>query len=844
MILLSKTRLKSLAILSLLGLALPVLAARDRLTVDLAQPGKASARLYGLFFEEINHAGDGGLYAELIQNRSFEETLPPEDMTLKGEWCVAPASPNYSFGTNRNWRVRWKFESPWPGWSLEGPGSGKTRLSLQTNAPVHPANVNYLRMMVPADAGGAVMLLNGGYWGVAVREGRTYDVSLYARVTSGDFKGALRVGVLDAEGEVLGSAVINGVTSPAWQQFKTSFAVRGTHTKAAFFLQPLSPGTLELDVISLFPRDTFKKRRNGLRPDLAQKLADLKPAFLRFPGGCVVEGATFGNRYRWKETLGKIEERPGHWSLWGYRNTDGLGYHEFLQLCEDLGCDALFVSNAGLSCEYRNGDYLPEERLGEVVQDTLDALQYALGGPDTRWGAERARAGHPAPFPLKYLEIGNENHGPIYARYYARIAAAVRKQWPAVKLIYNDQPPASIPRGAIDLLTEHFYREPGWFFANAGRFDTFSRAYPLYIGEFACNRAVGSGNMLAALSEAAFMLGMERNSDLVTMASYAPLLFNVNRLDWPVNLIGFDNANSFGRSSYYAQKMMVENLPALSLPCELTDANPAQTPAFAGLVGLGAWETDVEFRNFSIEQYGKVIYRNDFQENPRWQSMGGRWAATNGVFRAEGKTSRRKALLTSAQLESGVIKVQARKISGAEGFQVFFAGLDQEAMALNIGGWAQQYHGFERTQGGRGLGRVGQDTKAGTLETNRWYDVRVQVNQTNVIGFLDNKRVAQFTRPPGQRFFAGAGLDAARKELVLKLVNATPGARTVALDLKNGRLSGGGKMISLAGGWDQENTIKDPRKLVPKEAALTLVPESPEIQLKPYSLTVVRLPLQ
>jgi hypothetical protein len=309
-------------------------------------------------------------------------------------------------------------------------------------------------------------------------------------------------------------------------------------------------------------------------------------------------------------------------------------------------------------------------------------------------------------------------------------------------------------------------------------------------------------------------------------------------------MIGFDGANSFVRSSYQAQKLMAENLPAMSLNCEITNASPGLSPAFAGLVGLGAWDTDAEFRNFSLEQNGKMIYQHDFNQNPGWQPLGGRWTATNGMLAVEGKGPRRKALLTSAQLENGVIKVQARKTRGAEGFQVFFAGLEQDTLSLNIAGWGQTYHGFERTQNGKSLGRVGQATQGGTVETNRWYDLRLQVSATEVVGFLDGKRVAQYKRPPGQRLFAGAGADAARKELILKFVNATSGARQVALDLRNASLAGTGRQTTLAGGWNQENSLKEPHKIGPREDTLTLDPINPEISLKPYSLTIVRAPLR
>lgn len=571
------------------------------ITIQADKPSaEISPLLYGIFFEEISHAGDGGLYAEMIQNRSFEETVPVEGTTLVDGRCVAPNSPHYlglkeakRRPNGKPWSQEWKFASPWPAWALEGAAA----MSIETLNPVHPKNMNYLRLTL-AQAG--AKLLNEGYWGVAVEQGETYDCSFWARVANGA-GGAVKVGVVGADGKELGLAVVPNVVSKAWKKYTASFPSLGNEAKGKFFLQPQTAGIYDLDVISLFPRHTFKDRPNGLRADIAQKLADLKPAFMRFPGGCVVEGATFANRYRWKETLGPIETRPGHWSLWGYRNTDGLGYHEFLQLCEDLGAAGMFVCSVGLACEFRNGDFVSGAQLDAELQNTLDAAEYALGGPETKWGALRAAAGHPAPFPLKMIEIGNENHGALYNERYNQFATALRKAWPQLKLIFNgglnDEPPAPGVRN-IDLFDEHYYKDADFFFENQHRYDTASRrrGYDVYVGEFACNKGVGRGNLRAALSEAAFMLGMERNSDLIKLCSYAPLFFNINKLNWPVNMIGYDSASSFGRSTYYAQKLLAENRPDVNLAHTLVTPGDMPAKYFAALPGLDRKAKEIVLR--------------------------------------------------------------------------------------------------------------------------------------------------------------------------------------------------------------------------------------------------------
>ena len=588
-----------LAVLMLAGTARA--ADAGTITIQADKPGaETSPLLYGIFFEEISHAGDGGLYAEMIQNRSFEETVPVEGTTLVEGRCVAPNTPHY-LGVKDSkrrpkgqpWSQPWQFESPWPAWSLEG----AAEMSIGTQDPLFPSNPHYLRLKL---AQPGAKLLNEGYWGVAVSQCDYYDCTFYARVAEGT-GGTVNVGVRSADGRELGENSHTNVVSKEWKKYTIGFVACGSDPKTKFYVQPQFAGTLDLDMVSLFPCHTFKDRPNGLRADIAQKLVDLKPAFMRFPGGCVVEGATFANRYRWKETIGDVAARPGHWSLWGYRNTDGLGYHEFLQLCEDLGCAGMYVCSVGLACEFRNGDFVSGAQLDAELQNALDAAEYALGTPDTKWGAERAKAGHPAPFPLQFVELGNENHGPLYHQYYNRFAAAFRKAWPQLNLIFNggtgDFAPGQEVRN-VDLFDEHYYKDADFFFANQHRYDDVSRqrGYDVYVGEFACNKGVGRGNLRAALAEAAFMLGMERNSDLVKLCSYAPLFFNVSRLNWPVNMIGYDSAVSFGRSTYYAQSLLAQHRPDVNLTSVIAPPAGMDPKYFAALAGLDRKAKEIVLR--------------------------------------------------------------------------------------------------------------------------------------------------------------------------------------------------------------------------------------------------------
>jgi alpha-L-arabinofuranosidase len=283
-----------------------------------------------------------------------------------------------------------------------------------------------MRFDVTRLGAGRAVVANEGYWGIPVRKGATYHLSLYARKDSRS-SGTLTASLESTSGQTYASHEITGLTGK-WGRFEATLTSRGDDPQARFVLSAKSAGTIWLDVVSLFPAETWKNRPNGLRPDLARMLADMRPSFLRFPGGCVVEGATLENRIQWKRTIGDVAARPGHWNLWGYRSTDGLGFHEFLQLCEDLGAAPLYVINVGMSCQGRGGMVAAKEDLNNYLQEALDALEYAMGPVTTRWGALRQANGHPAPFPVKYVEIGNENNGPAYREAYKFIQSGIKRR--------------------------------------------------------------------------------------------------------------------------------------------------------------------------------------------------------------------------------------------------------------------------------------------------------------------------------------------------------------------------------------------------------------------------------
>lgn len=423
----------------LLTVALTATAQTEPIRIDLGQKGAVvSPNLYGIFFEEISHAGDGGLYAELVQNRGFEEHVLPSGMTYKDGKAFAPDAMNYEHRNNRNWNIPWNLEEKkMTGWRVTGEKATVSGEVIEAPDPLHKNTPHAMQLTIKkVQKGGKAVLTNTGYWGIGLKQGEKYDLRCYVR--SAGYKGTITARLVDGTtGRSLGTTTFANKQLRDWTELTATLTADGTAAKGELALEFDKPGTVLVDYVSLFPQATFKGRKNGQRADVAQMLVDLHPRFMRWPGGCIVEGATYENRVKWKETLGDPMTRRGEWDLWGYRATWGMGYHEFLQFCEDLGMDAMFVNNAGMSCSVRNGDFVSSDAdMDAVVQDFRDAIDYALADPArNKWAKMRAEAGHPRPFPLKYVEIGNENVGPEYVTHFNYIFKRLKAEYPQITFI-------------------------------------------------------------------------------------------------------------------------------------------------------------------------------------------------------------------------------------------------------------------------------------------------------------------------------------------------------------------------------------------------------------------------
>lgn len=550
--------------------------------------------MWGIFFEDINMAADGGLYAELVKNRSFE------------------------------------FNMPLMGWKEHQGTAADGSILVLNRGPENKNNPRYICVTHYTD--GDFGLSNEGFRGMGIRQGETYHFSVLARPHQGSMLG-LRLELIDQQGKPIGSARLalksDGSHTTAmggmgmsghdasmiegsggrgnrqgdeseswgdgWVKDTVNFVATATDPKAQLYIWFEGRGSADLDMISLFPKDTWKNRSGGLRADLVQKLADLKPGFIRFPGGCIVEGRDLANRYQWKQTIGRVEDRKVIINRWNtefahrptpdYYQSYGLGFFEYFQLAEDIGAQPLPILNCGMACQFNTAEVVPLGELDPYIQDALDLIEFANGSTDTRWGALRAAMGHPAPFHLKMMGVGNEQWGPQYIARYTLFAKAIKEKYPDIQLVNSVGPDPdgdrfnflndTLRKLHADILDEHYYRSPDWFFQHAARYDRYDRKGPkIFAGEYAAQsvQAVSPQNKndwQCALAEAAFMTGLERNADVVSMASYAPLFAHVDGWQWTPDLIWYDNLRSYGTPDYYVQKLFSNNKGSVVVPALL-----------------------------------------------------------------------------------------------------------------------------------------------------------------------------------------------------------------------------------------------------------------------------------
>ncbi|MBM6992494.1 MAG: alpha-N-arabinofuranosidase 1 [Prevotella sp.] len=800
---------------TLFSVAIMSASAQTVMTIDATQRGPMiSDHQYGLFFEEINHAGEGGLYAELVKNRSFEQGLDA--------WTAYNGAAITLQTTDLMNSVQ------------------KTALSLTTAG---------------ASATNMKGVSNAGYWGMGIKTDSTYTLTLWAK-GSAVFVNHLKAQLRSEDGNtVLGEATLAGtINNTGWNKLSATIKATGSDKKGQLMLLTDAGGKIAIDMVSLFPY-TWKNRKNGLRPDLAQLLADTRPSFLRFPGGCYVEGeGSYDNAFQWKKTIGPIETRPGHLNQnWHYFSSDGLGYDEYLQLSEDLGAAPLFVVNVGLG----HGFTLSLDETKTLVQDALDAIEYANGDASTEWGAKRVANGHPQPYNLKFIEIGNENYqtdaaaqSDQYAERYNMFYTAIKAKYPEIKCIGNVEAwgtdnPSWRNEYPVELVDEHYYRSYDWMRNNYNKYDNYPRSIGVYNGEYAANGSGWGlyGNMNSALGEAIYMLGMERNSDVCRMASFAPIFTHESDPLWAYDMIHFNAADHFVTPSYYVQKLLGNNLGKQNL-LWTESGNNTQPNLISDMVGVGAWNTQVVYDDVRVsDANGNPIAQDDFSNGTAaWTLNTGYWSADGAELAQTQQAENCTAILNVPVSGSNYIyKVRAKKTGGNEGFLILFNYQDaKNYIWWNLGGWNNTKHGVERCVNGAKttLASVG-----GAVETDRWYDIEIDVTGNQVTCKLDGNIIHEFSVPSDRALYQSVQIDEERGEMILKVVNPNASAQQLQLNVKNMKLGNGTVVrLSSAAGTD-ENTMDSPDLVIPSQEDMVTVssPAQATFDIPAYSLNIYRL---
>ncbi|MFT4154246.1 alpha-L-arabinofuranosidase C-terminal domain-containing protein [Parafilimonas sp.] len=824
------------------------------ITIDAAKKEAAvSPTLHGIFFEEISHAGEGGLYAELIQNRGFEEANIPPGMKLVNDFIVPPQTPGFTLPNNEisNWKMPWEIKSDFPAWSYKANGSAALGVTRTSVNPLNNATPHSLQVAIAkADNNNKADVINEGFWGINAVKGDSYKLNFFLR--SNNYKGSVTASLQSADGTVLASYTFPSATNKNWKKYSAVLTATKADDKARFVISFNNTGAVWLDYVSLFPAKTFKDRPNGLRIDLAQYMADLKPAFIRWPGGCFAEGITIQSAPDWKHTIGPVEQRIETYSPWGYYTSNGFGYHEYLQFCEDIGAAALYVFNAGVSCEYRSGTFVDDDSLRPYIQSALDAIEYAVGPATSKWGRVRAANGHPKPFPLKYVEIGNEQSGPRYAERYNKFYEAIKAKYPQIEIMasmgigdVNEYTTQKMQH--IDYVDEHAYKAAGWAFAQYDHFDKYPRGkWKMYVGEYAANAGVGAGNMEASLSDAVYIMAMEKNSDLVKMSSYAPLLVNVNDVDWPVNLISFDNAKSFARISYYAMKMFNENKPTYNLATDVkTIQRQTKQPQFSGSIGLATWDTKTAYKDIEIIKDGKTVYKSGFiNDLNNWMLLRGDWKTQDSALAQTAYGAQTFAILKDKSFDTYTLKLKAKKLEGYNAFIIPFSVKDTNTFyRAHIGAWVNQIGVFEKVSNGYDVSNISSAVKlTDTIQPHRWYDIELQVGIDTVKCFLDGKLLMVYTEP--EKLFAISGKDSLTGDIIVKVVNAYSNEVPVNINIENTSANKPSATITTlaAPQLTDENSFDTPQKFIPVTTALQgIVNNNFALQAKPYSINIIRL---
>lgn len=783
----------------------------DRVTGQLGD-------LYGIFFEDLNHAADGGLYAEMVQNRSFE-------------FC---AVDNPSYHPLMAWEKIEKKYSRMQWW-------------IQDSHPYSRRNPHYLVCEIFETGMGAGVRNTGFTPGMYLQKGEKYRFSCLA-ATDGRGELPLRIVLENDEGRNLGQADIVVSNGTVWNHYEAAITAQETTTAGNLSIYIEAVGRLYLDMVSLFPQKTFMQQRNGLRADIATLLADLKPRFMRFPGGCLVHDGSINaedrdSLYRWKNTIGVLEERPARRNNWGYNQTLGLGYYEYFCFCEEIGAKPLPVLPAGYDPHHQRK--VPFDQLDEWIQEALDLISFANDDASAQWGRIRCELGHPEPFGLEYIGIGNEEVGEGFFERYPYFHKAIKEKYPDIQIIASSGPFAAggeyekgwncARRNHADLVDEHYYMAPEWFLANHHRYDSFDENGPkVFLGEYAS----WGNTWYNALTEASYMTGMERNSEKVGLACYAPLLCNVNYINWKPDMIWFDNHQAYGTANYYVQKLFMNHQGDDRIELEMTGIDDSVTMQDDPKGGFGL-RTEPD----TVVRYSQIMIE-DIQNGTIWKDSEVYFVGDNVEQYISADPDARVVtediLLHTVESDHYIITVKGEMLYGRRGFMLQYGNRDEKnRYQWEIGGWQNMDSALTQDIAGRNSCLT---QSSFTVAADREYELKLEIEGRHLKAYIDGELIHEIYHAPVkiEPLYTAASVDCQTGDIIVKLVNVQKRPIDTVLHMEGIEQAKGTAYIMSGFALEDENSFAEPLKVSPREEEIQLTQGCCSCHIDGESVQVLR----
>ncbi len=783
----------------------------DRVTGQLGD-------LYGIFFEDLNHAADGGLYAEMVQNRSFE-------------FC---AVDNPSYHPLMAWEKIEKKYSRMQWW-------------IQDSHPYSRRNPHYLVCEIFETGMGAGVRNTGFTPGMYLQKGEKYRFSCLA-ATDGRGELPLRLVLENDEGRNLGQADIVVSNGTVWNHYEAEITAQETTTAGNLSIYIEAVGRLYLDMVSLFPQKTFMQQRNGLRADIATLLADLKPRFMRFPGGCLVHDGSINaedrdSLYRWKNTIGVLEERPARRNNWGYNQTLGLGYYEYFCFCEEIGAKPLPVLPAGYDPHHQRK--VPFDQLDEWIQEALDLISFANDDASAQWGRIRCELGHPEPFGLEYIGIGNEEVGEGFFERYPYFHKAIKEKYPDIQIIASSGPFAAggeyekgwncARRNHADLVDEHYYMAPEWFLANHHRYDSFDENGPkVFLGEYAS----WGNTWYNALTEASYMTGMERNSEKVGLACYAPLLCNVNYINWKPDMIWFDNHQAYGTANYYVQKLFMNHQGDDRIELEMTGIDDSVTMQDDPKGGFG-----LRIEPDTVVRYSQIMIE-DIQNGTIWKDSEVYFVGDNVEQYISADPDARVVtediLLHTVESDHYIITVKGEMLYGRRGFMLQYGNRDEKnRYQWEIGGWQNMDSALTQDIAGRNSCLT---QSSFTVAADREYELKLEIEGRHLRAYIDGELIHEIHHAPVkiEPLYTAASIDRQSGDVIVKLVNVQKRPIDTVLHMEGIEQAKGTAYIMSGFALKDENSFAEPLKVSPREEEIQLTQGCCSCHIDGESVQVLR----